>query len=227
MPKVVTVAYEKSRRASKPKPVEVEVVRAEVVAPMMQAHPTAPPGTVAGPFWLVGGQVPTIVAPAVVGSMTVEAHDSGFTHVIRNVQKFEAAMAKAKAIGPLDTDKKIFEFVRGDFEKLDQEVFSVLGFDLNNDLRVYSEIARGQRDRVAVNPGDILRPVLIEGATSYVVVHNHPSGNVAPSQQDKHLTELLRQATKPYEPGLVFLDHLIVGTGGHYYSFADKRSKRG
>jgi DNA repair protein RadC len=136
-------------------------------------------------------------------------------------------MARARAIGPLDSDRKIFEFVRGDFEKLDQEVFSVLGFDLNNDLRVYSEIARGQRDRVAVNPGDILRPVLIEGATSYVVVHNHPSGNVAPSQQDKHLTELLRQATKPYERGLVFLDHLIVGTGGHYYSFADKRSKRG
>jgi hypothetical protein len=222
MGKIVTVAYEKPRR-SKPK----EVVRAEVVSPapspMMQAHPTAPPGAIAGPFWLVGPHVSTISVSATV----VEAHDSGFTHVTRNVQKFEAAMAKARAIGPLDSDQKVFEFVRSDFEKLDQEVFSVLGFDLNNDLRVYSEIARGQRDRVAVTPGDILRPVLIEGCVAYVVCHNHPSGNASPSEQDKSLTALLKKATWPYEPGLTFLDHLVIGSNGTYYSFADRKLKRG
>jgi len=55
-------------------------------------------------------------------------------------------------------------------------------------------------------------------ASSIVLIHNHPSGNLQPSEQDKAITKKLREASKLLD--LLLLDHLIISREG-YYSFAD------
>lgn len=150
----------------------------------------------------------------------------GFSQVTKDPAKFEHYRKLAREIGPIDSDAQLYKLVRGDLEAQDQEVFMVVGFDIHNELRVYSEVARGQRDRVAVSPIDILRPVIIEGCAAFAVLHNHPTGKALPSPADKQLTAAIDQAAKA-AAGVLMLDHLIVGSGGSYYSFRDRALKRG
>lgn len=65
----------------------------------------------------------------------------------------------------------------------------------------------------------ILREALLRRATSLVLCHNHPSGNVRPSQDDDRLTQALFQAAKVMN--IRMLDHVVV-TDGSYYSYADE-----
>lgn len=65
----------------------------------------------------------------------------------------------------------------------------------------------------------ILREALLKRATSLILCHNHPSGNVHPSGDDDRLTQALFQASKVMN--IRMLDHVIV-TDGNYYSYADE-----
>jgi DNA repair protein RadC len=162
---------------------------------------------------------------------TSEANDSipacaPFTQVVKDPQKFAACQVRAKQIGPLEDDRKMYEFLRSELEKQDQEIFVVVGLDLHRNVRSYDEVARGQRDRVAVSAEDVLRPVILSGCHAFVISHNHPSGSANPSKKDGELTETIRNAARVAAPNCVFLDHLIIGSG-EYFSFADSKLKRG
>ena len=79
-------------------------------------------------------------------------------------------------------------------------------------------ISQGGIDQTAVDVRSILREAILHQATQIAVAHNHPSGNVAPSQADKTLTNNIRKASDMMNIRL--MDHVIV-TDGHYYSFHD------
>jgi DNA repair protein RadC len=65
----------------------------------------------------------------------------------------------------------------------------------------------------------LFKHAINRGASSVIVTHNHPSGNLSPSQEDIRLTERLQEAGKILE--IPVLDHLIVAETG-YFSFADQ-----
>ena len=75
----------------------------------------------------------------------------------------------------------------------------------------------GTIDRVAVYPREIVKQALLYGAASVVVVHNHPSGWVEPSESDFKLTNEIYHALDTVRIQLV--DHLIIGEGRRIYSF--------
>jgi RadC-like JAB domain-containing protein len=157
-----------------------------------------------------------------------EANDSApscvpFTRLERNNEAFQAC--QRIAAGPLETDRDMFRLLSAQLGKEDQEVFVVVGLDLHRNLRSYTEVARGQRDRVAVDVADVIRAVIADGPHGFVVAHNHPSGKANPSPKDKELTEHIRRAAAVACPSVVFLDHIVVGQG-EYYCFADKKLKR-
>ena len=91
---------------------------------------------------------------------------------------------------------------------------------LNQAAKVISRrrISAGGIDQTAVDVRQILKYTLQDNATQIVVAHNHPSGNVMPSQADKTLTNTIRKAADIMNIRL--MDHVIV-TDGHYYSFHD------
>jgi DNA repair protein RadC len=67
----------------------------------------------------------------------------------------------------------------------------------------------GSVDAVVVHPRDIFRPAIAAGASTIVAFHNHPTGDVTPSQEDLRLTERLVRAG--HLMGIEVMDHLILG----------------
>jgi DNA repair protein RadC len=92
-----------------------------------------------------------------------------------------------------------------------QERFAVLLLDVKNRLLGTKVVTIGTATETLVHPREIFREVIKQGATRLIVAHNHPSGNVEPSQADIHLTEQLLQGAQYLS--IPLLDHLILGNG--------------
>ena len=80
-------------------------------------------------------------------------------------------------------------------------------------------ISRGGIDQTTADVRSILREALLQRATQIALIHNHPSGNPHPSNDDQRLTELVRKAAQTMNIHLT--DHVIVTDGSHY-SFNDE-----
>lgn len=92
---------------------------------------------------------------------------------------------------------------------------------LNNHNQIVDErvISIGTNNRSIASPSDILRYAVRCNASSIIVAHNHPSGSVAPSGNDRDFTRDLMECCKLFE--IVLLDHVVVGRDT-YYSFREK-----
>ena len=100
----------------------------------------------------------------------------------------------------------------------ERETFHVVLLDVRGRLLRAAQVAEGSLTQCPVSPRDALRPAVREGAHGVVFVHNHPSGDPAPSPEDHDLTERLRAASELV--GVLARDHVIVAAGG-YFSFVE------
>lgn len=80
-------------------------------------------------------------------------------------------------------------------------------------------VATGGATCIAIRPRDILRPVVQSRAVSFLLVHNHPSGDATPSSEDVTLTRMVVGAARTL--GAPLLDHVIVAPNGTYTSLLD------
>jgi hypothetical protein len=99
---------------------------------------------------------------------------------------------------------------------LEEEQLWVLALDGRNRLRGLRCAARGGAHGLSVTARDILRAALSEGASAFIVVHNHPSGDHLPSAEDVWMTGQLQDAAEVV--GVPLLDHVIVTADGSYSS---------
>jgi DNA repair protein RadC len=106
----------------------------------------------------------------------------------------------------------------------ERETFHVVLLDVRGRLLRVAQVAEGSLTQCPVSPRDALRPAVREGAHGVVFVHNHPSGDPAPSPEDADLTERLRAAAELV--GVVARDHVIVAAGGYYSFVAAGRWRR-
>lgn len=111
----------------------------------------------------------------------------------------------------------VFELMRK-VAHLPVEEFHVVLLDARGRLLRSERVAQGGVSQCPVSPREVLRSAVREGACSIIFVHNHPSGDPAPSPEDVHLTERLRSGAELV--GVVACDHVIVSTGG-YFSFVE------
>lgn len=105
-----------------------------------------------------------------------------------------------------------------DIGKADQETLWVLGMNgakKNPTQRIYSY---GGISSALVDPKILFRRLLQAGCVGFIIAHNHPSGEVRPSEEDIALTKRIREIAEII--GIDFLDHLIIGDMG-YYSFRE------
>lgn len=101
-----------------------------------------------------------------------------------------------------------------------QECFVVMPLDSrNNPLGRPVMVAMGTANSVSVHPRDVFRLAVKRNAVSLIVAHNHPSGDPAPSSDDRSLTRRLVEAGKVL--GITVLDHLVLCKESHV-SLADK-----
>ncbi|MGO4408528.1 JAB domain-containing protein [Brevundimonas sp. M-11_2] len=98
-----------------------------------------------------------------------------------------------------------------------KEQTRILFLDKRNAL-IKDEVAgRGTVDHAPMYVREVIHRALDVGASAIVLAHNHPSGNVKPSQADKSLTKQIAEACRVM--GIVMHDHVIIGATGEYASF--------
>lgn len=102
---------------------------------------------------------------------------------------------------------------------LDHEEFWVLMLSRSNKIKSAVCISQGGTNATVVDVKMILKAAIDSLCEGLVLVHNHPSGNLQPSLQDKTLTTKIKQACEIVSIRL--LDHIIIG-GNSYYSFSDQ-----
>ncbi len=99
------------------------------------------------------------------------------------------------------------------------EVFAVVFLNRANKINHFEIISRGGITGTVADPRIILKKALEEDATSIVLCHNHPSGNLKPSRADEDITKRIKDAAAFFD--IKVMDHLIVSEDG-FYSFADE-----
>ena len=100
-----------------------------------------------------------------------------------------------------------------------QEHLVALYLNTQNQIIHQQTIFIGSATRSIAEPREILHYAIKHMATSLILVHNHPSGAVAPSRNDDHVTKLVKEACDLM--GIVLLDHLIVSYSS-YFSYREK-----
>lgn len=118
----------------------------------------------------------------------------------------------AEAVESLADSQRLAEFWRMRIGSLANEVFQVAYLDSGYRLLRdgVEELEQGTVDRAAVYPRRVIESALRRGAAAIVLAHNHPNGNVAPSEHDKLLTRAIVLAAETVH--LKVLDHLVVST---------------
>ena len=119
----------------------------------------------------------------------------------------------------LGTATRIYNHMRPVMQDLDVEEFWVLLMNQHYRLIKKVRISHGGITETAVDIRIIMREAVLANCTILAVCHNHPSGNLAPSHEDKELTKSIKRACELMN--IHFLDHVIV-TDGQYYSFHEQ-----
>ena len=115
--------------------------------------------------------------------------------------------------------RQIYELMRPDLHDDSVEQVYLLLLNRTNGLIKKERVSQGGISASVVDPKVVFRFALEQGAHSLILIHNHPSGNLQPSESDKRLTQRLQKIGKELE--ILLLDHLIYTDQG-YFSFADE-----
>lgn len=100
-----------------------------------------------------------------------------------------------------------------DMKNLDREHFGVILLDAKNAVISVERVSVGTVNSSLVHPREVLKPALEKSATSIILVHNHPTGNVAPSREDIMITRRFEKCGRIL--GIEVIDHIIVGDGNY------------
>lgn len=130
-------------------------------------------------------------------------------------RRTEEAVEKVK----ITSSNSVFELLQPLIGELDHEEFWILYLNNSNKIIEKFQISKGGITGTLVDVRITLRKALEVGAVSIILAHNHPSGNLNPSEADKQLTKKLKSASESLD--IKVLDHLIV-TEKSYFSFADE-----
>ncbi len=133
----------------------------------------------------------------------------------RRFREDEASAGKQK----VGSAKDIVDILMPQMRDLKTEVFKVVYLDSNNRIIDIADAALGTVDHAMPIVREIVHGALQKYAVSIICAHNHPSGDVSPSMQDKTFTKELVSAAKLLE--IKVMDHVIIGDG-EFCSFADK-----
>src|SRR4030095_2681704 len=120
------------------------------------------------------------------------------------------------------SSEQVASVARGIYQTLDADKEHFLLLALNNKNRVngFKVVSTGTLTASLVHPREVWLAALHLCAAAVIFVHNHPSGEPAPSQEDIEITRRLKETGEVL--GIRVLDHLVLGEAGRFYSFSDR-----
>ncbi len=117
----------------------------------------------------------------------------------------------------LKSSQQVIDYLTHAMRGLQVEVFAAIYLDSSLAIIESEQVAQGTVNVNTIYPREIIKQALSYNAAALIIAHNHPSGSLSPSLQDKQLTRQLYLACSMMQIRL--LDHLIIGDG--HFSFAD------
>jgi DNA repair protein RadC len=144
-------------------------------------------------------------------------------------KQLSAILEFARQVYMPDKNKRIFvkspqdvyDLVRADMEFLQVEHFDVIGLSTKNQVIFKENISIGSLNATIVHPREVFKGLIRRSCAACIFVHNHPSSDPQPSDEDLLLTKKLVECGKLID--IEVLDHVIVGaTGGGYISFKEQ-----
>lgn len=115
--------------------------------------------------------------------------------------------------------RQVFNHFHESMRAKKKEVFIAVLLDGKNRMLRDVQVSEGCLTSSIVHPREVFNHVIRDSAASVILVHNHPSGDPAPSKEDTDITKRLREVGELV--GVKVLDHIIIGNG-RYMSFADE-----
>ncbi len=119
---------------------------------------------------------------------------------------------------PIDSPEKAVKLLADAIRDYDREVVCVINFNSAMQPINLNICSMGAIDRAIVSPREVLKSSILSNATSVMLIHNHPSGNCEPSEQDVLITDRMQEVYKLMD--IKLLDHIIIGSNS-YYSFTE------
>ena len=136
-------------------------------------------------------------------------------HEIANRYLFE----KAKEKPILNCSEGVIDYLRHSMKGLKTEYFKVLFLNGRNMLTAEEDVSKGTLTSSAIYPREVVKAALRHDAAALVFAHNHPSGNIRPSQEDFKITNKLCDAANLLD---IVVQDLIIIADNSYFSFADR-----
>ncbi len=125
-------------------------------------------------------------------------------------------LPKKKITSPQD----FFDLFNPIMKEESKEVFLVAWLSTSNRVQGFEVVSSGTLCSAVVDPRAVFRSAIVANAAHLIVAHNHPSGNLEPSNEDISLTRKLVEVEKLLEINI--FDHVIFGENG-YTSFVERR----
>ena len=141
---------------------------------------------------------------------------------MNRIPRYHVALVREKSVPwparKFSNGRDVWEFGKHLTECADREQFWALMLDSKNKLIGVNLVSQGSLSSAVVHPREVLKSAILLSAAAIIVIHNHISGDPAPSREDRDCTERLKSACKVV--GIALLDHVIVGESD-YFSFSD------
>jgi len=119
---------------------------------------------------------------------------------------------------PLGSPELVARYLQKNIGYEKKEKFVILSLNKRNNLIKISVVSMGSLDANVVHPREVFKEAIQCSAAGVILAHNHPSGNIEPSQEDLALTKRLRKAGAIL--GIDILDHIVVSSKD-FYSFKE------
>jgi len=91
--------------------------------------------------------------------------------------------------------EEAFEILK-EYGNSDREMFFILHMNSRNNLITNEIVAVGTLDRINIHPREIFKRAILQSSASIILAHNHPSGDVNPSQEDLDMTKKMKEVSK-------------------------------
>ncbi|MGP3696592.1 RadC family protein [Rhodobacter sp. NSM] len=157
------------------------------------------------------GDLNRVIAAEPARLVEVEGMGEASAQDLKIVEAVAQRMARARVMhrAVLSSWAALLDYCHTTMAHRETEQFRVLYLDRKNVLIADEEQARGTVDHVPVYPREVVKRALELNASALILVHNHPSGDPTPSEQDIAMTAQIQDAATAL--GIVLHDHLIVG----------------
>ena len=120
----------------------------------------------------------------------------------------------------MDSPKAAIHVMSEFLSQMDRELVCVV--NLQSDMKPINMniVSMGALSESLVHPREMMKSAILSNAHSFMMIHNHPSGNLVPSKDDVLVTDRMHQVGELL--GIQMVDHIITGRGNEYYSFHEK-----